>query len=150
MEKAMEAAGSPKSQELSLEVHESECEGGDLRSSKALASMVCQERCGLEGGDVTAGVSPSEAVWIPPPPNRFKCNVDAALYGDDAGFGLKPNRYSVAQEKPRVSRDLGLLIQVRKSQQCGTLYVGVSSYGLRKSRMGIDSPAKASANFTSY
>nr|GMD87963.1 uncharacterized protein LOC109164092 [Ipomoea batatas] len=57
---------------------QSECEGGDLRSSKALASMVCQERCDLEGGDVTAGVSSSEAVWIPPPPNRVKCNVDVA------------------------------------------------------------------------
>nr|GMC92423.1 uncharacterized protein LOC109163497 [Ipomoea batatas] len=39
-------------------------------------------------GDNTAGGNSSEAVWIPPPPSRIKCNVDAALYGDDAGFGL--------------------------------------------------------------
>nr|GMD40168.1 replication factor A protein 1-like [Ipomoea batatas] len=67
---------------------QSDCEGDNLRSSKALANMVCQERCDLEGADNTAGGNSSEAVWIPPPPGRVKCNVDAALYGDDAGFGL--------------------------------------------------------------
>nr|GMD32943.1 uncharacterized protein LOC109193110 [Ipomoea batatas] len=99
MEEAMEVAGSPKSQELSLEVHESGCEGGGLRSSKALVIMVCQKRGSLEGGDVAVGGSPSEAIWIPPPPNRIKCNVDAAVYGDGAGLGqLEPGDYICAQD----------------------------------------------------
>nr|GLL23236.1 uncharacterized protein LOC109176732 [Ipomoea trifida] len=43
-------------------------------------------------GDNSAGGNSNEAVWIPPPPGRIKCNVDAALYGDDVGFGLCPQK----------------------------------------------------------
>nr|GMD34534.1 uncharacterized protein LOC109193110 [Ipomoea batatas] len=116
MEEAMEVAGSPKSQELSLEVHESGCEGGGLRSSKALVIMVCQKRGSLEGGDVAVGGSPSEAIWIPPPPNRIKCNVDAAVYGDGAGLGLIAVVFS--SQRVRIARswrstDCTVVIRVR-------------------------------------
>nr|GMC63378.1 uncharacterized protein LOC109154171 [Ipomoea batatas] len=39
-------------------------------------------------GDAAAVVASSVGSWTPPPSNRLKCNVDAALFADGAGFGL--------------------------------------------------------------
>ncbi|XP_031099742.1 uncharacterized protein LOC116003943 [Ipomoea triloba] len=39
-------------------------------------------------GVADTDVAPTAASWTPSPPHRLKCNVDAAVFEDSAGFGL--------------------------------------------------------------
>ncbi|KAJ1418166.1 Ribonuclease H-like superfamily [Sesbania bispinosa] len=106
------------------------------RAQEAFTDWNCVKSCGEVG--ITSVVTSHNFCWFPPQAGRVKCNVDAALFADQNGFGvglclrddkgqyIKSNvLYHHGSPPPREAEALGLLDALSWLGELGMLEVDI-------------------------
>ncbi|KAJ1389017.1 Ribonuclease H-like superfamily [Sesbania bispinosa] len=106
------------------------------RAQEAFTDWNCVKSCGEVG--ITSVVTSHNFCWFPPQAGRVKCNVDAALFADQNGFGvglcLRDDKGQYIKSKvlyhhgsppPREAEALGLLDALSWLGELGMLEVDI-------------------------